>query len=143
MMKYYKVKDNLLILNDSSKTDLLMPYIAGILTAISLFIQIINQWPLDFDIITILTVLVFIACLVLLIWAYYKKTIYHQVLIEQIAMIKQVKLSNTGFYLELKNGKQRDLSQIKSEESAITLLELLRAINPNISTNFSEKQIKA
>ena len=58
-------------------------------------------------------------------------------------MIKQVKLSNTGFYLELKNGKQRDLSQIKSEESAITLLELLRAINPNISTNFSEKQIKA
>jgi len=143
MMKYYKVKDNLLILNDSSKTDLLMPYIAGILTAISLFIQIINQWPLDFDIITILTVFVFIACLVLLIWAYYKKTIYHQVLIEQIAMIKQVKLSNTGFYLELKNGKQRDLSQIKSEESAITLLELLRAINPNISTNFSEKQIKA
>lgn len=143
MMKYYKVKDNLLILNDSSKTDLLMPYIAGILTAISLFIQIINQWPLDFDIITILTVLVFIACLVLLIWAYYKKTIYHQVLIEQIAMIKQVKLSNTGFYLELKNGKQRDLSQIKSEQSAITLLELLRAINPNISTNFSEKQIKA
>ncbi len=140
-MKHYRIDEKKLILNDSSTLILMMPYIAVALSSISMALTLYNNWPFEMEFFDIMPALILTACFIMLIWAYIKKTYTGELMISDIAAIKQTSLDKSGFYIELKNGKQRNLTEIKHPKIATNLLELLREIKPSITANFEEQEL--
>ncbi|WP_041496620.1 hypothetical protein [Nonlabens marinus] len=141
-MKHYKIKDEYLVLTDSSSSILAMPYIALSFTAVSLILTIISNRDQESDAFTVLTCALLILCLFAIGWALIKKTYKNQFAIADIKQVRQGSVDRSLFYLVLHNGKQRNLSEVKENIRATELLMMLREINPSITANFTEKEVK-
>lgn len=136
-MKYYSIKNETLYLKDSTQTILIMPIIAVILSAISASLQLVSRDLSEMDAITIMLVIILFSCIAVLTWSLFKKTYREQIQVDELAAIKNSKLNSSVFYLELKNGRQRNLSQIKNKKSALELLDLLRQESEEITADFA------
>lgn len=141
-MKHYKIKDNKLILTDSSPWVLAMPFVAVALTFVSTGIQLINNWTLELGFLSGLNIILFLLSVIILSWALIKKTFKSEFSITDIIQIKQSSVSKSTFYLVLKNSKQRNLSEVRESKRATELLIMLRSENPSIAANFIEKEVE-
>lgn len=72
----------------------------------------------------------------------FKKSYREIINVDEIAMIKQNRFQKSGFYLQLKNGKQRDLTEVRHINIALDLLLLLREENNEIIANFREQRVQ-
>jgi cation transport ATPase len=139
-MKHYKIENGNLIMTDSSKMVLMMPHLAVGLTMISMSLALIGRIPLEFDFMTMAILLTLIAAVVVFVWAFIKKSYWSELPVKDIKMIKLSSVNKSGFYLQLKNGRQRDLAEVKNVYKGVELLIILREENPAITANFSEEQ---
>jgi hypothetical protein len=85
--------------------------------------------------------IVFMGCVGVLIWSYFKKSYTRKIYSTEIKSLKQSSVNSSVFYLKLHNGKQRNLIEIKNEGSAIELLDMLRVHNGLIGANFNEHRV--
>jgi hypothetical protein len=138
-MKYYKLNNNHLHLLDDT-TLLTMPLIGGGLTALSSGLQLLNSDFNNVDFIVVLWVLLFVASIVILILSYFKKSYARTLEISNIKTLKKSSVNSSVFYLQLHNGKQRNLTKIKSLNSANELLTLLKTAHGEIGVNFNDQQ---
>jgi hypothetical protein len=81
------------------------------------------------------------ASIIVFIWVYINKTFKSELAINDIVTLNQSRFNSSGFYLELKNKKQRNLTKIRDNDKAIELLEMLRAVNPITVANFSDQKV--
>jgi hypothetical protein len=91
--------------------------------------------------VTILISLILLASIIVCIWVYKNKTFKSELAINEIVTLNQSRFNSSGFYLELNNKKQRNLTEIRDTDKAIELLEMLRAVNPIIVANFIEQKV--
>ncbi len=126
----YRIVDEKLIINDSCKKHVLYLNIAMVLVFLSSMITVIDSENSILDRWSATSIFIATSSLVLLFVNNYNKTTRSIIELEEIETISQKnKIHSKTYYVQLKNGKERYLPELKRKDIISKLQESIKTVN--------------